>query len=192
VSSLRLFVAVDVPRDLLLAVDSRVEPLRSRLEGARWAPVENQHVTLRFLGATPEDKVASLVESLRSTAARHGTFALQLATLGTFPERGKARVLWAGFDDPAPLVSLAQDLEPQFVSLGYASEKRAFSAHLTLARFNVPAAVRGLATAVDLSDLDPFTVVEVGLWRSHLSPKGARYELLERAPLRADLTSESV
>ena len=51
------------------------------------------------------------------------------------------------------------------------------------ARFKVPAAVRGLTAGVDLSDLDPFTVEEVGLWRSHLSPKGARYELVDRAPL---------
>jgi RNA 2',3'-cyclic 3'-phosphodiesterase len=185
VSSLRLFVAVDVPRDLLLAVDARLQPLRSRVEGARWAPIENQHVTLRFLGATPDQRLAPLVESLRSTVARHAPFALQLGMLGTFPERGKARVLWAGFEAPAPLASLAQDLEPALVSLGYGSEKRAFSAHLTLARFKVPAAVRGLTAGVDLSDLDPFTVGEVGLWRSHLSPKGARYELVDRAPLRA-------
>ena len=184
-SSLRLFIAVDVPRDLLAAVDSRLQPMRDRVEGARWAPIENQHVTLRFLGATPDDRLAPLVGSLRSTAARHAPFALQLARLGTFPERGRARVLWAGFDDPAPLVSLAQDLEPLLVSLGYGSEKRAFSAHLTLARFKVPTALRGLTSEVDLSDLDPFTVEEVGLWRSHLSPKRARYELVERAPLRA-------
>ena len=184
-SALRLFVAVDVPRDLLLAVDSRLQPLRGRLEGARWAPIENQHVTLRFLGATPEDRLAPLVGSLRATVARHAPFALQLGRLGTFPERGKARVLWAGFDEPAPLVSLAQDLEPVLVSLGYGSEVRAFSAHLTLARFKIPATVRGLTTEIDLSDLEPFTVGEVGLWRSHLSPKGVRYELLERAPLRA-------
>jgi 2'-5' RNA ligase len=184
-SSLRLFLAVDVPRDLLHEVEARVKPLRSQAEGARWAPVENQHVTLRFLGTTPDDRLASLVSSVRSTVARHDPFILRLGTLGSFPERGKARVLWAGFEDPTPLLALARDLEPVLVSLGYEAEKRAFSAHLTLARFKVPAAVRELTAKVDLSDLDPFTVEQVGLWRSHLSPKGARYELLHGAPLRA-------
>ena len=184
-SALRLFLAVDVPRDLLLELDGRVAPLRSRTEGARWAPIENQHVTLRFLGTTPDDRLGPLVSSVRSTVARHDPFVLQLGTLGTFPERGRARVLWAGFEDPSPLLALAQDLEPVLVSLGYESEKRAFNAHLTLARFKIPAPVRGLTAEIDLSGLEPFSVEQVGLWRSHLSPKGARYELLDEAPMRA-------
>ncbi len=181
---LRLFFAVDVPEDRLVALATRAEPLRQRSEGARWIPVENQHVTLKFLGSTPEGHVSALLETMRAVSARHAPFELRLAELGTFPERGKARVLWAGFDDPSPVRDLAVDLDAALVPLGHQPENRPFSAHLTLARFRIPAPVRGLVD-VDLEGLDPFTVSEVGLWRSRLSPQGARYERLGGAALGA-------
>ena len=141
-------------------------------------------MTLKFLGSTPEASVGPLLDAIRAVSARHAPFELRLAELGTFPERGKARVLWAGFDDPTPLRALALDLDAALVPLGHRSESRPFSAHLTLARFKVPARVAGLVE-VDLAGLDPFTVDEVGLFRSRLSPKGARYERLGGAPLSA-------
>ena len=181
---LRLFFAVDVPEDRLVALAARAEPLRQRLDGARWTPVENQHVTLKFLRPTPEERVSPLLEVMSAVRARHAPFELRLSELGTFPERGKARVLWAGFDDPTPLRALAVDLDAALVPLEHQPASRPLSAHLTLARFKIPVAVRGLVD-VDLGGLDPFTVSEVGLWRSRLSPKGARYERLGRAPLGA-------
>lgn len=181
---LRLFLAVEVPEDRLVALAARAEPLRQRLDGARWTPVENQHVTLKFLGPTPEERVGPLLDVLHPVSASHAPFELRLAKLGTWPERGKRRVLWAGFDDPTALRALAVDLDAALVPLGHQPANRPFSAHLTLARFKIPVAVRGLVD-VDLSGLDPFTVSEMGLWRSRLSPRGARYERLARAPLGA-------
>lgn len=181
---LRLFLAVDVPEDQLAALAARTESLRQRSDGARWTPVESQHVTLKFLGSTPEERVSPLLEAMRAMSARHAPFELRLSELGTFPERGRARVLWAGFDDPAPLRALAGDLDAALVPLGHEPEGRPFSAHLTLARFKVPASVRGLVD-VNLGGIDPFTVSEVGLWRSRLSPGGARYERLGGALLGA-------
>ena len=180
---LRLFLAVDVPEDRLAALAARTESLRQRSDGARWTPVESQHVTLKFLGSTPGERVGPLLEAMRAMSARHAPFELRLSGLGTFPERGRARVLWAGFDDPAPLRALAGDLDAALIPLGHEPEGRPFSAHLTLARFKVPTSVRGLVD-VNLGGIDPFTVSEVGLWRSRLSPKGARYERLGGAPLR--------
>ena len=180
---LRLFLAVNAPESVLIELASRVDPLRRRIDGARWAPIENQHVTLKFLGATPAERVGSLLEPVRAVAANHAPFELRLAEIGSWPERGPARVLWTGFEDPSPLRSLAGDLDAALVSLGYPPEKRAFRGHLTLARFKKPVPVSHLFEEVDLAGIDPFTVGEVGLWRSRLSPKGARYQRLETAPL---------
>ena len=180
---LRLFLAVDVPEDRLAALAARTESLRQRSDGARWTPVESQHVTLKFLGSTPGERVGPLLEAMRAMSAGHTPFELRLSKLGTFPERGKARVLWAGFDDPTSLRALAVDLDAAVIPLGHQPESRPFSAHLTLARFKLPVSMRGLVD-VDLGGIDPFTVSEVGLWRSRLSPKGARYERLGGAPLR--------
>lgn len=78
---------------------------------------------------------------------------------------------------------LAADLDKTLEPLGYAAEARGVTPHLTLARFRIPVPLKGGLPEVDTTGLDVFPVEEIHLFRSHLSPKGARYEVLETFPL---------
>jgi RNA 2',3'-cyclic 3'-phosphodiesterase len=181
VSKLRLFVAVPVPQDHLVAVDAAVAPLKDKISGARWAPIANQHVTLKFLGATPSDRLPAVEDVITSVARSHAPREVTLEGIGAFPREHRARVIWAGIDDPAGLLgSLAAGLAAGFEPLGYRTEKRAFTPHLTLARLRVP-------KTVDLGtlevDLPPFVVDHLRLYRSRLHPKGATYEVIRRFEL---------
>lgn len=174
--SLRLFLAASLPEHVTW-VGGRVAELRERWPEARWIPPENQHVTLKFLGPTPESDLPGVVSVCERVAAVHGPEPIGLGQLGVFPSPRRARVLWIGLDDPAQLLaSLAQALDAELAPLGFARESRPYSPHLTVARFRAPTVVRD--PPVFREQPDPSDLRSFDLWRSHLSPKGARYERL--------------
>ncbi|MDQ3646144.1 MAG: RNA 2',3'-cyclic phosphodiesterase [Actinomycetota bacterium] len=181
---LRLFVAFSMPRDLLDAIEQKIAMVRDGLPDARWIPVENQHVTLKFLGSSPAETLGEVVTAARGVAAGTEPFRTRFEPPGAFPNARRARVLWIGLEDRAGhMAALAADLDQALSPLGYEPEKRAFSPHLTLARFKIPTPVT--LPDVPVGDFPPFAVHDIGLYRSHLHPKGARYELVESLLLGA-------
>lgn len=181
---IRLFVAARIPPDRLDAVAGLVEDLRDKLSNARWTPPENQHLTLKFLGSTPVDRLDPIEKVCTMVASSHAPARMSLTDLGAFPSRTRIRVLWMGVDDPAGVLArVAADLDRSFESLGFPSEGRAYRPHLTLARFKLPIPLKSGFPSVDTTDIEPFDVTEIVLYRSHLSPKGARYEVLRAFPL---------
>lgn len=179
----RLFIAVPVPHERLAGLGRATEHLRERWPDARWIPAANQHVTIRFLGATPPGLIAPLGEVLEATAANTRQEEILLSGFGAFPKVARARVLWAGIDDPAGLLpGLARSLGDALEGLGFEPEERDYTPHLTLVRFGSPVRLTELPS--NDQALEPFPVTEMILYRSHASSKGARYEPLSHYPLR--------
>ena len=177
---LRLFVAATIPDEILTSLAAAIAPHRDVVSGARWAPLQNQHVTLKFLGRVPESLRPAIDEACSAAAAASSPGSLSVSGLGAFPSARRARVLWAGIDDPASVLStLAKALDVRLAGLGFEAEKRAFTPHLTLARLRNPAPVSQIVQAVGFRSRS-FTLARFELFRSHLSPKGARYEVLDR------------
>lgn len=180
----RLFVAARVPEDRLAALDASVEPLRTKLVNARWTSVENQHLTLKFLGSTPVDRLDAVSQTCGMVASGYEPSELCFTDLGAFPSRTRIRVLWMGIDDAANnLARVAADLDRAFESLGFPSEGRDLTPHLTLARFKLPIPLKSGFPSIDGTGIQSFRFEELTLFRSHLSPKGARYEVVETFPL---------
>jgi 2'-5' RNA ligase len=182
----RLFVAVDVPEWVRSTLDATVEPWRARVPRARWTGPDTWHVTLTFLGWTRPELLDGVHEAVTHTARACQGFETEITAVGAFPSGRRARVLWVGLDDPAGrLAAMAVDLGERF-GPWFEPERRPLTPHLTLARIDPPWNLA--ASAQGLLDLpvrsDPFRIDELVLYRSHLSPKGARYEALIRAPLQ--------
>lgn len=181
---IRLFVAVSVPRAHLEHIDEQISGFKDKVTKARWTSLDNHHVTLKFLGSTPEDRLPVVEDACSLVAASHTPASVSLGDIGAFPSRNRVRVLWVGLDDPASLLTrLAADLDQVFEPLGYPTESRAFTPHLTLCRFKIPVPLKGGLPEIDTSSLAPFDVTSIELFRSHLSPTGARYEILKELPL---------
>lgn len=150
-AALRLFVAVELPSDVRTALDGAIATLRRAGigEGLRWVRPEGMHLTLKFLGSTPSERVPEIEHALAEAIDGVAPFELQPAEFGAFHGgkgvvRGHAvreayhynlRVLWVGVDGATEqLGDLASRVERALAPLGYPPEKRPFFAHLTLAR----------------------------------------------------------
>jgi RNA 2',3'-cyclic 3'-phosphodiesterase len=181
---LRLFAAVEIPDRAKTEVERAVGPWRERLSSGKWVRRENWHVTMKFLGRTDPGLVERVHEACRAGAERIRPFRVELVGLGVFPRPQRARVLWVGLEDEGGgMTALAGALDRE-LERDFPPEKRLFTAHLTVARFNPPVHVDAEELQRSEVDASSFRVGQLVLFQSHLSPKGARYEPLDRFPLR--------
>ena len=174
---MRLFVAMDIPEEVRAAVAVLVERLRPSSRDAHWARIEGLHVTLKFIGEIPEEKLGPIVSALKDVVFAK-PIAFRFRGLGFFPNERRPRVLWAGIDSGPELAALAAAVETALIPLGIAREDRAFSPHLTLARFDSPRNLERLHTAIEAAGPLEFGITiakEFHLYQSILKRGGAEY-----------------
>jgi 2'-5' RNA ligase len=179
----RLFVAVDVPQQIKDAIERDVvDVLRPSVTGARWSRPEGRHLTLEFLGETPEEQLDDIRGALGAAATKHAHFDAAFEDVGGFPNLRRPRVLWIGIGEGAEAMqSLAAEVERSLEPLGFEAESRPFTPHFTLARFARPRVIEEIPNAA--VPIARFPVGEIVLFQSKLHPKGARYTALERFAL---------
>jgi len=184
---LRTFVAVEIPgevRAALAAVQSHLKHLQVR---ARWVRPQGMHLTLKFLGDVPADRIPRAADALQLAAGGHAAFSLTAAGIGVFPALRRPRVIWAGFSGgTGPLAGLQAGVEENLAAAGFPREDRPFRAHLTIGRCSEAApAVMGEAVKSFAGEcFGGFDVSEIVLFQSDLKPDGAVYTALARAKLK--------
>jgi len=179
----RLFVALELPS----RVRSALAEWRSTAVGSRddlrlVAPA-SLHVTLAFLGSRPVDELDAVTAALASSVDGLPAARLRVAGVKPVPPR-RPRLFAFDLEDRDGGAAAAQAAVSEALASGghYRPEKRPFWPHVTFARVR-----RGVkrveSIALPPPELD-FTARHVTLYRSHLSPRGARYEALRRVELR--------
>jgi 2'-5' RNA ligase len=140
-SDLRTFVAVELPAEVKRAIAGEQARVQAALADQglastlRWSPVDNIHLTLRFLGDTTPAQQRRLIDGLSAAAHDWSPFALSTGRLGCFPTCRAPRVFWQGIEGDLDALSVLQaGVERLVQGVGFAAEERAFSPHLTLAR----------------------------------------------------------
>jgi 2'-5' RNA ligase len=189
----RLFVAIELSEDVLSQIAATQAYLAQRAPAgaARWVKPGGIHLTLKFLGDVSVTKRGSLEKALAQAVQGHAPFTLAAGGLGCFPNVKRPRVVWMGIhEDLNPLHALRDAVESRVAPLGYPTEERAFSPHLTLGRARRETSPSDLQTLGELianapsSDRHAWTVTGVSLIRSELTASGAVYTSLFHAPLR--------
>ncbi len=178
----RLFVAIDLPEEV------RRELARFRREempGARWVPVDQLHLTLRFIGEVDDTTLLVIRQTLAEVRAPG--FPLAVQVVGHFPPRKAPHVLWVGAAAGAPLVDLQGQVERGVQTAGLAAEARPFSPHITIARLREtpPHLVAEFEKRHQAFACLPFQVTAFHLYESTLTAKGAIHTLLQSYPLSA-------
>ena len=175
----RLFVAIRPPehiRDLLIdAMDDSPE--------FRWQDEEQLHLTLRFVGEVDRPVADDLADALSRIDS--DTFELRLSGVGRFEQRSNG-ALWAGVEPKEPVAALAAKIERACQQVGLEPEHRAFSPHVTLARWKGRRTreVAGFLERNRSLRSDPFEVSDFILFESRLSRHGAHYEPVATYSLR--------
>jgi len=186
---LRTFIAIELSDDLKRHIYDSTKPLRDVARDVKWVEAPNLHITLKFLGKTPEALVPQIKVSLEQALQGHRAFDMSFAGVGSFP-KGKRppRVVWVGVQAPDEILAIQRDVESAMVALDFEADERAFSPHLTIGRVKQPPRGGLLSREIDSLSETAFGKVRVGgisLMKSTLRPSGAVYERLFSIALSA-------
>lgn len=182
---MRLFTGIDLSEE----IRERLERLLMHLRPAahlKWSPVYNLHLTLKFIGEWPENKLPQLLDALRLVPAR-SPFQADVKGVGWYPNPHHPRVFWVGVDGGESLLTLANDVERALAGLGIPDENRDFSAHLTLARIKDPVPLQPLRNAIahlESLEFGKFHPDRFYLYRSQPGAAGSIYTKLAEFPFQ--------
>jgi RNA 2',3'-cyclic 3'-phosphodiesterase len=195
-SQVRAFVAVELPDEIRAALTDIRGTLSERVaragvdRGVRWTDPAGVHLTLKFLGATSPPLLPDIERRLAEALVGQPRFSIELSGIGAFPNLRSPRVLWVGLGGDVESLAVAQRLVEAAISpLGFPTEARPFSPHLTLARLNdwvTPPDRQVIGEIVARQRWrwqGRFEVTEISLMRSELVRGGARYTQLLDLPL---------
>ena len=190
--TIRSFIAVELPPEVRRQIGQLQEGLRQKGVKARWVNPDNLHLTLHFFGDIATEKIDPIREAADAAGSGSGPIRLAARSVGVFPGLRKARVIWTGVDgDLEALAILQQRLAAALEPIGFPPPRRRFRAHLTLGRFKKAPVPERLADAIEALggfSSRPFTISQLILFKSRLTPEGAIYTRIHETPLAAGPT----
>ncbi len=191
---MRTFVALDIDDSIRERLQRFLEGVREFAPDARWVRPESLHITLKFIGEKPADKVEEIKHAL--AAIKAAQFEFTIRGHGFFPTPRSARVFWIGIDSGEALASLAKAVDEAIATIGIPKEDHPFSPHLTLARgggrSGAPGWRKGDASnknfqllqeklsGLSVPEFGSLTAREFFLYESQLQRGGARYTKIAR------------
>lgn len=180
---LRLFIAASLPSELITRLDRDILTAPElRKSGLRPVPAQNLHLTLHFIGETPETKLPEIDAALDRAVGGIAVFRVRLVGGGCFPNRRSPRVFWIGIDSEASqaLGSLAKTVKNELQKAGIGGDPKPFRPHLTIARvgerFDADQDAGALLKKLDAFNSDPFEINEIVCCASDLSRGKPVYE----------------
>lgn len=190
---MRCFIAINIDDTLKKEIDESVVTLKKGGWDVKWVPSENLHVTLKFLGNTPEDSVQRIKESLSLITPYLEPFTLKLSGVGLFPDKRRPRVIWIDLLDSFRLKILKEKIEESLLSIGFEREDRPFSPHLTIGRIRSPKGNDSLFNAIETlkdKDFGNIGVDKISLMKSELKPTGAQYTTITEFYLKRRINDQ--
>ena len=190
-AAIRTFIAAPLSDDAIASARRMQDRLRARLatDAVRWTPAAQLHLTLQFLGDIDSACIDALTDALNAQCGSIAPFRLTFSKLGCFPTFAKPNIIWIGVDgDVAKLKELAKRTETAAKPFCEHTEERDFHPHLTIGRIRPGGRklARTLGAKLETESLPidtAWTVSELVLFRSELTPKGATHLPLARIPL---------
>lgn len=185
----RTFLAIPIP------VGTEFPALTGRLQrnlaherrNINWCKNNQIHLTLKFVGDTPEEDVPKIVNACQKVAKNHHPFTLDFNRTGIFGSNHSPRVLWLGMsEEPKALYQLEEDLLDAFDDLGYLRDRQNFVPHLTICRIKQlidKPFFQQVYQSIEQKTYLHADVKEIVYYQSFLQPTGAVYKSLRRIPL---------
>lgn len=178
----RLFVAINLDNAAKLALAEIVAQLPDSPSFNK-TKVDNQHLTLQFLGDTEEELLPQIQEILNNTAACYPALKPSFTPLGAFPNWQQPNIIWIGIDG-LHLKDLQTELAQKLIKIVPTMDTKPFQPHLTLARIKSllnPTESAKIQSLKNNITLPPATnVSSIDLMSSTLTPQGPIYTVLSQ------------
>jgi len=185
--TLRTFIAIELDPLIRQELAKLQKELNKSGADAKWVKPENIHLTLKFLGDTPINKIETINSILQEIANQFNSFEISLSQIGTFPKVDSPRVIWVDIiQGKEAVLKLAGEIEDKFLQVGFPKEGRAFQAHVTIARIRSPLNKINLVKQIKEIKPPQFTqaVDKLTFFKSTLTPQGPIYEILKEISLK--------
>ena len=186
---MRLFTGISPSPAVLGNLQRVIEQLRPIVR-LKWSPVENLHITTKFIGSWPDERLEEMKQALASLETLD-PFEITIVGFGFLPNPRRPHVFFVGVQGGAQLPELARRIDEVLEGVGCAREKRPYSPHLTLARIK-DENVRGLherIASMTNFDFGTFPATEFRLYLSKPGPGGSVYSTLASFPLNTGHTA---
>ncbi len=179
---IRTFLSIPVPGEVHALRDKLKNTVNTLGAKVSWIRKGNIHLTLKFIGDTPEDDVDRISRTIKDIITSAPAMNFKISGTGCFPKKERPRTLWLGIEGALnPLQVLVSDLNNALDPLGYPKEEKNYVPHLTLARIKYPQ-----KHTPDISDFlnaeyEPvlLKINKIHFMRSELFFKGSVYTILD-------------
>jgi len=178
----RAFIAVAIPD----GIKNQLAGLQSKLKRAdadvKWTRPHGIHITLRFMGWLNTDDLEKTKLAITNVAREFSPFDVEVKGSGTFPERGRPRVVWTGISQgEKELQAVAARLDQELIKNGLGAADKPFRGHLTLGRVKTGKNINKLVEYLEKEgtiSFGAFPAKSICLFKSDLRPEGAIYTVL--------------
>ncbi len=184
---IRCFVAVEiVDTKILDNVLTLGKALTTTGAIVKLIEAQNIHITLRFLGNISRNRVEKVGKLLDEV--KFYPFDVELKGVGVFPNLRRVNIVWVGIErGNVELLKAFNQLEEKLKGIGFKSDRRGFSPHITVARVSSGRNRDALVEIIsDWSDREfgGFRANAIQLKKSVLTPRGPIYSTLHEASAR--------
>lgn len=178
---IRCFIAVDIPASIKKDISDLVDFLKKHDADIKWVSADNLHITLKFLGNTPEKLITGIRDKIYSVVKSYQPFYIKIKGTGVFPNNKYPRVCWIGIQYPDIFLKLQKDIDKSLKQLGFKEDDRDFKPHLTIGRIRSQKGISNIIKELDnnsLKDFGDVSVDSIKIMRSILKPGGSEYSCL--------------
>ena len=179
IEKLRTFVSIPVPNQIC-KIQNRLVLDNPNSSNLRLIDKNNIHLTLRFIGQTPQSSINKIKEGLDFIVNNFQPFQLNIQGFGFFPNMDVPKVLWAGLSGEINILSkLVNNINNSLIPLGFDNPDKEYTPHISLARSDNKETISNISQIMRIDyDPIPFNVKKINFISSELFPKGSLYTIL--------------
>ncbi len=183
---LRLFIALDFPDELRQRLGAVISDAKDYCEGIKWVSPENIHLTLKFLGETPEDMVSAITGGIEMAISDRAAYNVSVTGFGGFPNLRKPRVVWAGITGEKAIIETAHMVNTELTRIGIPADAKRLSPHITLGRVKRPGDFTRLISYFESLNFSssPYILDRIRLVQSTLTQSGPIYKNVKEFKLQ--------
>ncbi len=178
---IRTFIAIPVPESVFVLQGNLKNTIEKKTGKVRWVKRDQLHLTVKFVGDTPEESNDDVRGVMQKVANQMTPFKIFIQGVGCFPKIERPRVMWVGLDGAIDkLNQLVTAVHDGLHPLGFPREEKEFHPHITMARAKYPQKkTPDISSFLNTTyDPIPFRIEKIQFISSELFPNGPVYTIL--------------